>query len=158
MSTLPIADHALLSDRHSAALVTRDGSAFWLCFPRFDSESVFAAPLDDEAGHLVVPVLSEVPGGIVATRGSSRLTMSMPERMPDTDIHLGGIQAGDIRAGDIQAGFIQTQGEISLRFTLEAGQPRYFALQGSRLGQRRPSVYTQGRIAAALDTTVASWQ
>ena len=69
MSTLPIADHALLSDRHSAALVTRDGSVVWLCFPRFDSESVFAALLDDEAGHLVVPVFSEVPGGIVATGG-----------------------------------------------------------------------------------------
>ena len=51
MSALPIADHALLSDRHSAALVTRDGSVVWLCFPRFDSESVFAAILDDDAGH-----------------------------------------------------------------------------------------------------------
>jgi GH15 family glucan-1,4-alpha-glucosidase len=51
MSNLPIADHALLSDRHSAALVTRDGSIAWLCFPRFDSESVFASILDDEAGH-----------------------------------------------------------------------------------------------------------
>ncbi|MDJ0348325.1 glycoside hydrolase family 15 protein [Cryobacterium sp. PH29-G1] len=51
MSNLPIADHALLSDRHSAALVTRDGSISWLCFPRFDSESVFASILDDDAGH-----------------------------------------------------------------------------------------------------------
>ncbi len=51
MSLLPIADHALLSDRHSAALVTRDGSVVWLCFPRFDSESVFASILDDDAGH-----------------------------------------------------------------------------------------------------------
>ncbi len=51
MSNVPIADHALLSDRHSAALVTRDGSIDWLCFPRFDSESAFASILDDEAGY-----------------------------------------------------------------------------------------------------------
>ena len=35
---------------HSVALVGMDGSIDWLCFPHFDSPSIFAAILDDEKG------------------------------------------------------------------------------------------------------------
>jgi GH15 family glucan-1,4-alpha-glucosidase len=58
-STTSIAEHALLSDCHSAALVTTAGSVDWLCFPRFDSPSVFGALLDDAAGHWTIRPSSE---------------------------------------------------------------------------------------------------
>ena len=51
MSTIAIADHALISDRHSCALIDTAGSVEWLAFPRFDSPSVFGRLLGPDAGH-----------------------------------------------------------------------------------------------------------
>ena len=49
---LPIAEHGLIGDLHTVALVGTDGTIDWYCCPRFDSPSVFAAILDADHGGL----------------------------------------------------------------------------------------------------------
>ena len=48
--TPSIADHGLVGDLRTAALVATDGTIDWFCPGRFDAPSVFASILDPDAG------------------------------------------------------------------------------------------------------------
>src|SRR5262245_18427766 len=58
----PIENHGIIGNMHTAALVGLSGSIDWLCFPRFDSPSVFAAILDDKKdGYFkIAPIADEI--------------------------------------------------------------------------------------------------
>ncbi|MGW4563893.1 glycoside hydrolase family 15 protein [Streptomyces sp. NPDC004561] len=58
----PIADHGMVGDLQTAALVSSEGNIDWWCTPRFDSPSLFASLLDSErGGHCRLAV--ELPDG-----------------------------------------------------------------------------------------------
>ncbi|MGX1267373.1 glycoside hydrolase family 15 protein [Streptomyces phaeoluteigriseus] len=70
---LPIADHGLIGDLRTVALVGTDGTIDWYCCPSFDAPSVFASLLDADRG------------------GSFSLAASVPARtkqfyFPDTNV------------------------------------------------------------------------
>ena len=56
-----IEDYGLIGDCETAALVGRDGSIDWLCWPAFDSEACFAALLgDDRHGRWLIAPSDEI--------------------------------------------------------------------------------------------------
>src|SRR4051812_26315855 len=63
-SYTPIADHGLIGDLQTSALVTTNGSIDWFCCPRFDSPSVFASLLDSERGGYF-QIAPDIEGAVV---------------------------------------------------------------------------------------------
>ncbi len=134
MSRLPIADHALISDCRSAALVTRHGSIDWLCWPRFDSPSVFARILDDEAGHWSIGP----PAGadVTTTRRYLDRTMVLETTFttPDGSVTLTdalavgpnerGHELGAAAVGTVLRQVVGIAGEVELAFSY-APRPDY---------------------------------
>jgi Domain of unknown function (DUF5911) len=96
-----IEDYALIGDRHTAALVGRDGSIDWLCLPRFDSPACFAALLGTaEHGRWILSPAGEVRHIARRYREETLIleteSLINPPRFPHDIVRLSGIlSAGD---------------------------------------------------------------
>jgi len=119
--TLRIEDYALISDRLAAGLVGRDGSIDWLCFPRFDSDAVFANLVGtEENGHWRVAPRDGGPATRRSYRGDTMILESewdgpdgsvrvidfMPERGEAPDV---------VRIVEGIAGSVRMRSELRLR-------------------------------------------
>ncbi len=80
---LHIEDYALIGDCETAALVGRDGSVDWLCWPRFDSDACFAALLGapEHGRWLVAPA----DGAASVTRRYRGDTLILETRFETSD-------------------------------------------------------------------------
>ena len=78
----PIGDYGFLSDCETTALVAPNGNVEWLCLPRMDSPSVFAAVLDRDAGGFrISPADVNVPAGRRYIPGTMVLETSWETRL-----------------------------------------------------------------------------
>ena len=77
-----IEDYALLGDCASAALVSRQGSIDWLCWPRFNSGACFAALLGNERSRPLVDRAAR-------RRASARSELSRRDDGPGHDVPHG---------------------------------------------------------------------
>jgi GH15 family glucan-1,4-alpha-glucosidase len=125
-----IEDYALIGDLGTAALVGRDGSIDWLCWPHFDSEACFAALLGDPS-HGRARIAPKHPSPRVTRRyrpdtliletrfetpeGAATLVDFMPPRR-DHDSHLVRIVVGE-------RGSVAFESELVLRFGYGANVP-----------------------------------
>lgn len=131
ISTMPcrIEDYALIGDCETAALVSREGSIDWLCWPRFDSDACFAALLGTpEHGRWLLapdePVLAIErkyrPNTLIletrftTERGRVCVVDFMPPRDRISDLH---------RIVTCESGTVQVQTELIIRFGYGASVP-----------------------------------
>ena len=146
---MDIGDYAIIGDCHSAALVGRSGSIDWLCWPRFDSDAVFARLLDRDAGQFAISPLGPQrtrreyvkDTNVLVTEfetagGRLRLTDLMPVA---TEENKAGRLVPDheiIRLAEC------TEGSVELEIIYD---PR------PRFGRKRPRLRQHGKLGLALD-------
>jgi pentatricopeptide repeat protein len=122
----PIADHGLIGDLQTAALVSTEGTVDWFCLPRFDSPSVFASLLDHEkGGHFALHAVDDcvtkqmyqpdtaiLITRFLSTKGVAEVIDFMPIENPDvvTDHHRIGRAVRGVR------GELEFEAEVQPRF------------------------------------------
>ncbi|WP_406001622.1 glycoside hydrolase family 15 protein [Streptomyces sp. NBC_00829] len=141
---LRIEDYALIGDLQTAALVGANGSIDWLCLPRFDSASCFAALLgNEENGHWTIAPKgagactrrgyvgeSLVLESVWETRtGTVKVIDFMPQRDTSPDV---------IRIVEGVSGSVEMSGTLRLRFDYGSVVPWMRRANGHRVAIAGP--------------------
>ncbi|WP_042398247.1 glycoside hydrolase family 15 protein [Streptacidiphilus carbonis] len=118
-----IEDYALIGDLGTAALVGADGSVDWLCLPRFDSPSCFAALLGEERhGHWRLAPEDERAAVVERRYAGDTLVLETRWRTPGGEVRVVDFMPHRdrrprlVRLVEGLAGSVEMRGELRLRF------------------------------------------
>ncbi len=172
MSSRPIGDYAMLSDCHSAALISGDGSVDWLCLPRFDAPSLFGCLLDDDAGHWCIrptgdyemsrrylPKSLVLETTMVTPGGSATLTDALVFDAGERG-HAIGQNAPHVlvRVLEATSGSLTIDAEFAPRPEYGIVHPRLQAIDGGVLARGGSAVLVlTAPPATAIDGSTARW-
>ena len=113
-----IEDYALIGDCHTAALVGRDGSIDWLCFPRFDSGACFAALLGtQEHGRWLISPANEIKS-IQRRYREGTLVLETDYETQDGAVSLVDCMPPRSKEADLVRLIIGRRGQVRMRMQL----------------------------------------
>src|SRR4051794_6791638 len=113
-----IEDYALIGDCETAALVSREGSVDWLCFPRFDSPACFAALLGTpDNGRWLITPKSEVRSTKRNYRGDT-LVLETVYETADGTVAVIDFMPQRSQAPDLVRIVVGRKGRVRMRFEL----------------------------------------
>ena len=126
---LPIEDYALIGDTTTAALVGRNGSIDWLCWPRFDSAACLAALLGttENGRWLLAPTDATASATRAYRQGSMVLetlfttatgSVAVIDFMP-----MGGAGSAIVRLVEGRSGHVDMHMRLGLRFDYGTSVP-----------------------------------
>ena len=138
--SLPLEDYALIGDCKTAALVGRDGSIDWLCWPSFDSAACLAALLGTpEHGRFLLAPANPGPPATRAYRDDSLVLdtnfTTDTGRVTVTDFMVPGLsQSTLIRLARCTEGEVPMQMKLRVRFDYGESVPWVRRLEGEHGG------------------------
>ncbi|WP_257167001.1 glycoside hydrolase family 15 protein [Bradyrhizobium sp. SRS-191] len=113
-----IEDYALIGDCETAALVSRNGSIDWLCWPAFDSDACFAALLGDHSnGRWLIEPRDEVRSRSRRYRGDSLILETRFETATGT-VELIDFMPPRGKASDVVRLVRGVSGQVAMRMDL----------------------------------------
>jgi GH15 family glucan-1,4-alpha-glucosidase len=144
---LKIEDYAMIGVGQSAALVGRNGSIDWLCWPRFDSDACFAALLGrEEHGCWMIAPEGRVSASTRAYLGNTLVlateftTPAGTVRMVDFMPIRRGESSAIIRIVSGLAGTVAMRSELKLRFNYGSIAPWLSEKDGAIVGTVGPDL------------------